>query len=404
VHLALRDTTKCYGRLMVSHEMTPGTNVRNPDGSLTIATEHEIILIKDGVQSSRPNLKSFEVILDEAALEPKAARAIREGDAEARKALYADVDTEIVENYIARNRKSDEDAKLVRDMLAVFKDVTGGKTFVSAGRKDAEAFVQFQLTMGGKGGVGVSPGTVKRQVALLRAAINVERHKTDEPRVGRNIFDGMEIRDEEAEGREAYSEVDMATVRARLHQFAPDERLLWVWHASTGIRPSEIHGITHDDVEEAIDPNDVDLATGKPRCHRTRYIGIDKGKNQYSRRALPIPQAVLDLKDEDGAPLLPETITGPLFGRSVERLCDAINSKLQKWGINTAENGKVFYCCRHRVPRRLMDQGINDEQLSRAIMGHSRRIEPHHTYGLRRGYGHRYSMWRLKLDLDKIGI
>ena len=67
--------------------------------------------------------------------------------------------------------------------------------------------------------------------------------------------------------------------------------------------------------------------------------------------------------------MLPAKIDGPLFTRTVERICDAINTKLEAWGVKTETNGKSFYSCRHRVPQRFRVEGMKDEEAARAISG-----------------------------------
>jgi integrase len=189
----------------------------------------------------------------------------------------------------------------------------------------------------------------------------------------------------------------MRIVRSKFHEFDDDEKLMWVWHVTSSIRPSEIFRVRSEETEYGEDPDDIDTATGKERQHITRFVRLAKGKNKYAKRSIPIPQAVLDLNRDDGSSLLPPKITGPLFRRNLKPLLVSINNKLEKWGVKDTKNGKSFYSGRHRAKDRLVNRGLSDDEMRKAIMGHARRISAHD------GYGHGYAMYKVKFWIDKIG-
>jgi integrase len=196
--------------------------------------------------------------------------------------------------------------------------------------------------------------------------------------------------DDEENERPPYTEEDVKAIRANLGRFTDEQKLMLVWHISSSVRPGGIYSITDDEWEDGEDAD-----TGE--TFRTRHARIRKDKGKYGPRNLPIPQAVLDLKKDDGTPLLPEKIEGPLFTTQLSMLLVEINNKLKRLKINTPENDKTLYSGRHRARDRLLNRDAPDK-MSKAIMGHARKIEQHDRYGTG------YAMWKMNSWINKIGF
>jgi hypothetical protein len=223
---------------------------------------------------------------------------------------------------------------------------------------------------------GIKSQRIQKLLALLRAACNVAK-------MNPNPLYKFEIaepyRDDEKDVP-PYSDDDVALIRANLDAFDREERLMVIWHIASSIRPGGIYSIDCCEWEVA-------KVGGVER--QTRYVWINRDKGKYGRRALPIPKVVL----ESG--LLPERIDGPLFKRDLDVMLATINRKLTKMGVNVG--GKTLYSGRHRARDRLDDLECV-ERMSRAIMGHARKIEPHDRYG------HGFRMWKLQPFVDGIGL
>lgn len=383
VHAARTKHPNSFRREVLRLEIEPG-RYNHPDGSMTVATEREITVFKsDGSMNTRLNLNvRDDYQLETAALPPPLRRAWNETGAKERETKLP-VDAEIIEEFIREKNKNSEDAKIARDTLAAFKSVNGGKTIAASGKTDVQALVRHLLAKGGRNGIGLKHATVRRAIAQLKAAVNLEL-LADHPRLTRNVFSTVLIDgDEGAEKRDPYSEADVQTVRANLDKLNPEERLMWLWHVSTGIRPGGIYSIVKDEWESAEDPDQPGT------FHRTRHVRIMKDKSRkFGPRNLPVPQAVLD------SGLLPEKITGPLFKRQLKPLLVALNSKLASKPFNVNNGTKTLYSARHRAADRMRDRV--PEKIIKLILGHSRP-----DIGDR--YGHGHAMWRVKLEMDKIG-
>jgi hypothetical protein len=117
-----------------------------------------------------------------------------------------------------------------------------------------------------------------------------------EPKFKFNVFENFFIpSDDEEKERPSYTEEDVRVIRANLGRFTDEQKLMLIWHISTSVRPGGIYSITNDEWEDGEDAD-----TGA--TFRTRHARIRKDKGKYGPRNLPIPQAVLDLKKDDGTP------------------------------------------------------------------------------------------------------
>ena len=182
--------------------------------------------------------------------------------------------------------------------------------------------------------------------------------------------------------------------------------------ATTSVRPIGLASIRHCGfVEERVREK-----SGKFKMVRTRVFYIQKDKHKvgttnHGRRALPIPEALMNLTNTNGDRIFPSVINAPLFpsksGQKIEHFLSIlhknINAKLKEIGVHQVdlkdsetgdllEKGKSFYSFRHRAMDILED--VAPSSAARYIMGHQ--PDQHE------GYGSGPKMHKLKEYLDQI--
>lgn len=382
------------GSIREVYEVEPGTHKSFPDGGRLIATDKEIINFDaNNVMTTRPNPRRFEVVPLDSFNSPAVARAAK-ADAEAKKAGIRDIDKEAIETYIADRRRrgkfeEDDDPNAIRRTLDELKLITENRTISQSTKKDVENLIHFLMN---DRDPQLSHGRTKKLMSYMRAAVNYDlKNNREHPNYKYNVFENFFVPNEELDNQHPpYSETDLAAIKANLHRFTDEQKLMLVWHISSSIRPIGIYSICADGWEDGENSD-----TGE--TYKTRYVRITKDKGKYGPRALPIPQAVLDLKKADGTPLLPPVIDVPLFTTPLAMLLVQINNKLETLKIHTNENRKTLYSGRHRARDRLLNRDATDK-MSKAIMGHSRKIEQHDKYGTG------FAMWKMKVWIDKIGF
>lgn len=340
----------------------PGQMIRNPDGSFIVPTDDKLIFFDAQGKEVRqePNLKLMAgtpFTVEMTAGKPAAAFW------RAKRVRGPDVDHEIVETWIEERAPAKTHANAARNMLRLFREVTGNKSFATADRDDAKLLVEELKRQG-----NVS-ATIKSKLSGLVAAINLEMSKK-KPRVRFNAFSGVAKRDpDDTTTRLALDDDDVAKMEARLDLFTADELLMWQFCLRTGMRPAEVYAIREEFSEKlAHNPH-----TGKP--FSCRYIWINRSKNEASTRRIPLPSGLIAY--------LPDKIEGPMFTETLDNILGRINDKMREVGITsidskTGRERKVFYCTRHRCRTRLSDGGI-DEKVARWIMGHPK--DDHRRYG-----------------------
>jgi integrase len=147
----------------------------------------------------------------------------------------------------------------------------------------------------------------------------------------------------------------------------PEERLLWTWLATTGVRLSEPFQIVEEFREKSL-----------------RFVRVGT-KTEQSYRFLPIPDAVL--------PYLPERITGPVFVGGAKHLGRRLMRFVRHIGIT--DERKVIHSLRHRAKDRLRAEGC-PEDIQFAIFGHEKKT-------VAAGYGKGYPISVLKSWVERIG-
>jgi hypothetical protein len=390
-------------------EMQPNTQKPHPDGSRTVATEtHIIFMPADGsTPQMRPNrIRRAVVLKPEFYQKHPEFKALAKHVEDTRKARNPDRDSDLIEDYIRvrglDERKARGDGALLREGLRLFREVNGGKQIVASKRSDVKRLIDAEMERRGPNG----GERVKKMISLLRSTVNWHMEDADHSMFEANIFANHEIATNDVK-RPPYTEADIRTIKEHWHRFTDEEKLMMAWHFASSVRPVGLDSIRQDEWIEEDEYNDKGELV---RTHHTRSVQIESDKDpngqDYGRRKLPIPQTVLDLKREDGAPILPERINGPLFTTPRDQLLVEINRKLYEIGVNTddvqdatgktIQKGKSLYSARHRARDRFRVIKC-PEEMSRAIMGHARDRKDSHG-----SYGHGFSMWELKPVMDRI--
>ena len=85
-------------------------------------------------------------------------------------------------------------------------------------------------------------------------------------RVKHNPFSGIaQPNDNDRTDRLPLYEADMALMHENLHLLGAEERLMWVWCATSGMRPKEVYNILEEFTEGG--------------NHAIRYVWVRKSKN-----------------------------------------------------------------------------------------------------------------------------
>lgn len=308
-----------------------------------------------------------------------------------------------------RDTQAKKDRNAVVGMRREFTDFVEGKAIADCKRDDASRWIKAARN------AHVSDGTIARKVAKLCAFVNwTNLNHEDESPFGKNIFEKHKFNTKEL-SRPPFSEADIAKIRENKHEFTDQELLMITVVGTMSVRPSGIAEVRHCSVEsyDVFDDNGVLAETKYTRCLHFPKDKTTSGKVNYGRRALPIPQKLLDLTNAKGERIFPDKVIGPLFQPNpgqdqkdyIADLLESINSKFdRRLGIVTADvkdaetgrtlaKGKVFYSLRHRAKDVL--EKVGGEKTARAAMGHER-SDVHHRYG------HSTPLHEMKEAMDKV--
>lgn len=241
------------------------------------------------------------------------------------------------------------------DSWMTFQKLTGGKALRDCTRADGRALAKHFRDEGNKS------GTVLKKISHLRAAVEIA---IGDGLLTFNPFSSVVEMLNDADTREPVTDEEMAVIRANLDRFDPEERLLYLLCATTGMRLSEAYEIEREHHEKGI-----------------RYVIVGK-KTPQSRRRVPLPEALL--------PFLPKKITGPMFVKSAKNLGRETNRAIRKMGVK-----KTIHCLRHRAKDRLRAEKVKLD-MQYEILGHE-------TKTVAAGYGNGYPVTDLKPIIDLIG-
>jgi hypothetical protein len=421
-----KDTT---GRIHVRRSLPPGYRETTIDGWLLTATASDIFEFPpagSGLEMrQRKNEWRDPVVMmrpETVEADPEYHKEMKPRDEElaGKEEPPEDEDTKNLNAYIkARLGKPKQKglAQTTRNALRMFKAHVNDRRVVDCKWADVEEFIQAHLT--------ANPGgasNLEKHIRYLVAAVNYANSDPDNPKYPSNIFAKHKF-EVPKRPRPLYEEEHIEVMRPRLDELGDDEKLLLVWHASAGIRPTGIASIRQDNIKTE---REYDLKARGYKViaeHKTRRVYIESDKDraghEYGKRWLPIPQVVLDLKRQDGSYFfwkdhpdgepryIHECPGGKPFTKSHKAIMANINSWLRTLAINypdrkdpetgTVVKGLTFYCFRHRARDRMRPLHL-PKDMSEAILGHAREMDQHNEYG------HGHDLWRMKEAIDQIGF
>ncbi len=293
-------------------------------------------------------------------------------------------DDDLLETYIADNKITGLRERQARDIWHIFRTVVN-KPLKLCTRDDGRAIVaHLEDQAGGE----IKSATLRRRMVPLVATINLA---IGEGKLTFNPFSGVVPKRDDEDERDAFTEDDMALMRANLHKLDKNDQLLVRLLATTGIRRGEAFEIDREQIEDGI-----------------RFVTIGT-KTPQSRRRVPFPADLL--------PFLPEKITGQLItGRM-----DSAGKRLAKWmyeigiaGVTDPDgadedkapgelNKAVMHSFRHRAAQRLR-AAISDESLREAVGGwaNGKTKKSSRKYGNKHGKG--FPLSKLREAIDCIGF
>ncbi len=256
--------------------------------------------------------------------------------------------------------------KEARGVWAKFKELSEGKPLRECTEDDALKLADYLFTTGN------ASATVRKKIGYLCSALGPPVRRREIPY---NIFSGVVGDRQDAKRRVPLTDTDMATVRRNLNSLKPEERLLWMLCATTGMRRGEALSIDHEYEEEGV-----------------RFVIIGT-KTKSSLRRVPLPDAVL--------PLLPKKITGPIFTASTpeeqKNLGRNLLRAIRRMGVKSVLSTQLkdLHSLRHRAKDRLRRAECPGE-MQDWILGHDE-ITVSVDYGLGP------VMPNVKRWIDKIG-
>jgi integrase len=273
-------------------------------------------------------------------------------------------DDKVLETYIEHRKITGYIEREARDVWALFKTLTDGKSLKDCDRDDGRKLVaHFERQ-------GLKSATIEKKIAWLNAAVNLA---IGEGRLKFNPFASIVPRVRDKTRRLPLADVDMKAIRSNLTRLGEADQLLVRLLASTGMRLSEAFEIDGEQKELGV-----------------RYVIVGK-KTDQSLRRVPLPAAVL--------PYLPKSIKEPLFLLTKHKdPSDAASKRLNRFldDIGITDPRKVAHSLRHRAQDRLRAAGC-PEDVRWSILGHEEET-------VAAGYGVGFPVPLLRKWIDKIGF
>ncbi|WP_194164622.1 site-specific integrase [Microvirga thermotolerans] len=337
-----------------AQQYEPGREHRTESGERVIATPDQLIFMDEAgnILRMEPNGPAYELSVPSSAQDQRELSALRPRKKN-------DPDVAILETWLEHENIRPAIEREARTVFDTFKKLTNGKSFANATREDGRSLAKHFFDSGNKS------ATVQKKIGHLRAAVNLA---IDENKLKFNPFSGVVAAKDDAQDRPPLDDDDMKIMRDNLENLDPEERLLWMLCATTGMRRGEAWDIDCEFIEKGV------------RCIR---IGT---KTPQSDRRIPLPAAVI--------PYLPAKIEGPLFAGSPKNVGRELIRAMRRFGI--ADQRKVLHSLRHRAQDRLRAEGY-PEDIRWAILGHEDKT-------VADGYGKGFPMLKLKPWIEKIGF
>ena len=350
---ALKEGRLSLGNFAPQYE--PGREHHSPEGQRLLATADQLFFLDEAGRIVRIERNGRTAIWQGFTRSEQ-----REMDEVVPKPKSGSRDDAMLELWIKHRNITRYEQASARGVYATFKGLVHGKAFANCSRDDGRKLVEHLLAQ------GLKRATIQKHVGYLCAAVNLAMDEKNAS-IKFNPFSKVMPDGDDALDRLPLDEADMALMRTHLDKLTPEERLLWIWLANTGMRLSEPCGIKEEFSEGG-----------------TRFV-IVGSKTDSSRRRVPIPDAVL--------PLVPAKITGPLFIGGAKHLGRRIMRHMRRIGIT--DERKVLHCLRHRAKDRLRAAGC-PQDIQYHLLGHEKRT-------VADGYGTGYPVPVLKEWMEKIG-
>lgn len=311
----------------------PPLTERVLDGLRVVATEDELLFFnkEGGFVRREPNYVLVDLTNTiEFALTDTTRAWLTHGTSKRARMFFkgkeAEEDEQIFNHWLEYRNITPHIKRDAQNAWTLFKEVAGSKPLRQCSIREAREFVEALRE------TGISDKTVAKKVSYLNAACNLAIR---EGVLKSNPFShaAPTIKKDWEKKRVFLTEADTALVRKHLHELAPEDRLLWIWLATTGMRLSEPFQATSELEEGGI-----------------RYVEVGE-KTAASRRRVPIPDEVL--------PLIPKKIEGCLFPESAETHGKRLRYFLRRLGISydrdkeTGDKRKTIHSLRHRAATRL---------------------------------------------------
>jgi integrase len=320
--------------------------------------EGEILI--PGPSDGMPSFEAYD------AAKARPTRAVKDGD------------DQLLEIYLAHNGITGLRERQARSIWHTFRTIVS-KPLRQCTREDGRAIVaHLEDQAGGE----IKSATLRRRLVPLVATVNLA---ISEGKLTFNPFSGVVPKRDDEDERDAFTEDDMALMRANLHRLSESDQLLVRLLATTGVRRGEAFEIDREEIEDGI-----------------RFVTIGT-KTPQSLRRVPFPADLL--------PFLPPKITGQLIpGRM-----DSAGKRLGKWMVKIGIAGITdpdkaadldkapMHSFRHRAAKRLRAAGVL-EDVREAVGGwaNGKKKKTSRKYGNKHGAGYPLSV--LKEAIDKIGF
>ncbi len=195
---------------------------------------------------------------------------------------------EAVDYYLSQKTTSFNEVDLTKQVGLVHKlvcEVTDkdNPTLSEIDLDVAESFRDRMLADGN------SPATVKRRITTIKAILNLYIKDKRLKAELENVFSGMSVRDldgpADRDRRDALSPADIAACAPQFEKGNEDLRDTWLLQLFTGARPTELSGLTWDDVH-----------LDRPTPHIVlRHTETRRVKAKYSVREVPLVGKALEM-------------------------------------------------------------------------------------------------------------